>query len=352
MNPIPVNIDGFRRIGPGQPCFIIAEAGVNHNGSLALARELIDAARAAGADAVKFQTWITEKLTLPDTQLADYQRANAGPGQTQFEMIRQLELRPEDFAALKAHALTAGILFFSTPDEEDSADFLQRLGVPLFKIGSGEVTNLPYLRHVAAKGRPLVLSTGMSTLGEVEAAVDAIRGAGNTDLILLHCVSDYPARPEDCNLRAMATLQAAFGCPVGFSDHTLGVEVAVAAVALGACVLEKHLTLDHDMAGPDHRASMEPREFADMVRAVRRIECALGTGIKQPVQVEVKTRETVRKSLVTARPVRQGERLESGAVALRRASGGLPPHFLDVVLGRRAKQDLAANRVIELDMLA
>jgi len=346
-----VNITDTRRIGPGQPCFIIAEAGVNHNGNVALAFDLIDAARDAGADAVKFQTWITEKLTLPDTKMADYQRQNVGQDQTQFEMIRKLELRHADFAALKAHAAAKGILFFSTPDEEDSADFLDRLGVPLFKLGSGEVTNLPYLRYVGAKGRPVILSTGMSNLGEVEAAVDAIRGTGNQALVLLHCVSDYPAQPADCNLRAMHTLRAAFGCPVGFSDHTLGSDVALAAVALGACVLEKHLTLSRDLPGPDHRASLEPHEFAAMVRAVRTVESALGSGIKQPAEVEIKTRQVVQKSLVTTRPVRQGERIEADAVALRRAGGGLPPHFLGVVVGRHAKRDLAANQLIELDML-
>jgi N-acetylneuraminate synthase len=340
-----------RAVGPGQPCFIIAEAGVNHNGDPRLAERLVDAAREAGADAVKFQTWVTEKLVTPDARLAEYQARNLGQSPSQYAMLKQLELGHDDFRRIKAHADRRGILFLSTPDEEDSADFLEELGVPAFKVGSGEVTNLPFLRHLARKGRPLILSTGMSTLGEVEAAVGAVEAAGNRGLVLLHCVSAYPAEPADCNLRAIDTLAAAFGCPAGFSDHTLGTEVAVAAAARGACVLEKHLTLDTQLPGPDHRASLDPREFAALVRAVRTVERALGDGAKRPTPAELETKKLVQKTIVAARRVRAGERLTADALALRRAGAGLPAAYLPLVLGRAVNRELDANQALTGDLL-
>lgn len=342
---------GKRTIGPGEPCFIIAEAGVNHNGDLGLSKRLVDAAREAGADSVKFQTWVTEKLVTPDAPKAEYQRDNPGNEQSQFEMLKQLELSHDEFRQIQAHADHEGILFLSTPDEEDSANFLEELRVPLFKIGSGEVTNLPFLKHVALKGKPIILSTGMSTLGEVEAAVRIIEDAGNRQLVLLHCVSNYPAEKSACNLSAMNTLASAFGYPVGFSDHTLGFEVAVAAVARGACVLEKHFTLDKTMPGPDHRASLDPVEFAAMVRAIRAVESALGDGIKRPVPSELETKQVAQKAIVTARPIRVGEVLTQADVALRRTSGGLPPAYLPLIIGRCVNRDLEVNRTITLDVL-
>ena len=220
-----------RKIGPGHPCFIVAEAGVNHNGSLEMAKHLVDAACEAEVDAVKFQTWDTEKLLVPDAPMAEYQKRNLGKDQSQFQMIKELELSYGQFAEIKDYADRLGILFLSTPDEEDSADFLEKQAVPAFKIGSGEVSNLPFLRHVARKGKPIILSTGMSTLSEVESAVRVIEDTGNRNLVLLHCVSNYPTEPEDCNLRAMDTLAAAFQYPVGFSDHTLGSMVAIAVAS-------------------------------------------------------------------------------------------------------------------------
>jgi N-acetylneuraminate synthase/N,N'-diacetyllegionaminate synthase len=339
------------RVGLGHPCFIIAEAGVNHNGDLGLAKTLVDAARAAGADAVKFQTWLTEKLVAPDALMAEYQKQNLGREQSQFEMLKQLELGYDHFCELKLHAEGQDILFFSTPDEEDSADFLESLGVPLFKIGSGEVTNLPFLHHVALKGKPIIFSTGMSTLGEVDTAVRIIEQAGNRQLVLLHCVSNYPADPIDCNLRAMDSLAAAFGYPVGFSDHTLGTEVAIAAVARGACVLEKHFTLDKAMPGPDHRASADPAEFAAMVRAIRNVERALGDGIKRPAPSEIETKKVVQKAITARRIIRAGEEIAAGAVTLRRTSGGLAAAHLALILGRHASRDIQAGQTITLDML-
>ena len=337
-----------RRIGAGHPCFIIAEAGVNHNGSVELALRLVDAAAEAGADAVKFQTWITELLVSPEAELADYQRANTGGDQSQFAMLKALELSQDAFREIQAHCQRRGILFLSTPDEEQSADFLDSLGVPLLKVGSGELDNHRFLRHLAAKGRPIVLSTGMSELGEVEAAVAAL---GDAPFALLHCVSDYPAAAADCNLRVMQTLAARFGCPVGFSDHTMGLHIAVAAVARGACIVEKHLTLDRGMPGPDHRCSLPPAEFRAMVAAIREAESALGDGVKRPTKSEQATREVVRKKLIAARDLSAGEILREADIDLRRSAGGLPAHALDRVIGRRLKLHLAQGAPLEAAML-
>ena len=342
---------GTETIGDRKPCFIIAEAGVNHNGDCRLACKLVDAARDAGADAVKFQTWVTDKLVLKDAMLAEYQRRNDRAAKSQYQMLKKLELGQADFRRLQTHAKKRGILFLSTPNEEESADFLEKLGLPLFKIGSGEVTNLPYLAHIARKNRPIILSTGMSTLAEVEAAVRAIEETGNRQLVLLHCVSNYPAQAADCNLSAMATLSAAFGYPVGFSDHTMGHSIAVAAVARGACVLEKHLTLDNRMKGPDHKASLNPKEFAALVRAVREAESAIGSGRKQPTPAELKTKKVVQKSLVTARPLAAGKTIASQDLILRRSSGGLPVSALAFVVGRKVKQPLPAFVPVTLEQL-
>jgi N-acetylneuraminate synthase/N,N'-diacetyllegionaminate synthase len=324
---------------------------VNHNGDPELAKRLVEAAHEAGADAVKFQTWVTDKLMTKDACLAEYQRRNLGNVQSQFEMAKELELSYEQFRDIKAHADHQGILFFSTPDEEDSADYLEDLAVPVFKIGSGEVTNLPYLQHVARKRRPIILSTGMSTLGEIEAAVRTMEETGNRQLVLLHCVSNYPADPGDCNLRAMDTLLSAFGYPVGFSDHTLGVDVAVAAVARGACVLEKHLTLDKLMPGPDHQASLSPGEFAAMVRSIRVVQRALGDGVKRPVPSELETKKVAQKGIVTVQAVRAGHTITRSDLCLRRTSGGLAPALLPYVIGRQASHDLEANVTLTLEML-
>ncbi|GAJ00484.1 unnamed protein product, partial [marine sediment metagenome] len=253
-------------IGDDTPVFIIAEAGVNHNGDIATAKSLIDAAVEAGVDAVKFQTYETEKVALAMAPKARYQKETTSSVESQFQMLKRLELTEGDFAELMDYCRRRQILFLSTPHDRTSIDTLDALGVCAFKVGSGDVTNVPYLKHVANKGKPILLSTGMSTLGEVEAAVDAILSAGNKDLVLLHCVSNYPARVEDCNLRAIETLKNVFALPVGFSDHTLGIEIGIGAAAMGATVIEKHLTLDRTMPGPDHRASLEPPELKAMVR--------------------------------------------------------------------------------------
>ncbi|HEY6331991.1 MAG TPA: N-acetylneuraminate synthase [Blastocatellia bacterium] len=342
---------GGRRIGPGNPCFIIAEAGVNHNGQLETARLLVDASLTAGVDAVKFQTWVTEKLVAPSARMAKYQEENVGADLGQYEMLKALELSYDEFTELSSYASARNALFFSTPDEEDSADFLEQLGVPLFKIGSAEVTNLPFLRHVARKGKPVILSTGMSNLAEVADAVRAIEETGNMQLVLLHCVSNYPASPADYNLRAMNTMAEAFGYPVGLSDHTLGPQIALAAVALGACVIEKHFTLDKAMAGPDHPASSNVEELAALVRWIRDVEAAMGDGVKAPAPSELDTREVVRKSMVAARTLRAGESISEVDLAFRRTSGGLDLSHISKVVGRRLICDLKENDLITLEMV-
>jgi N,N'-diacetyllegionaminate synthase len=342
---------GERRIGRGTPIFIVAEAGVNHNGDPALARRLVDAAADCGADAVKFQTFTVDSLLTRGAPKASYQVDTTGAGESQREMLARLELGPGELALLRDLAAKRGLVFFSAPFDEKSADALEALGVPLFKIPSGEITNLPLLRHVAAKGRPIILSTGMASLEEVEQAVTAIRAAGDPPLAVLHCLSAYPAPLGEINLRAMDTLAARFGGPVGFSDHTLGIEIAVAAAARGADIIEKHLTIDTTLAGPDHRASLDPPAFAAMVRAIRNVESALGDGVKRPMPSEADTRRVARKSLVAAHALGAGRRLTAGDVVVKRPGTGIPPAELPRALGRKVTRDVAADEVIPWEAL-
>ena len=337
---------GGRRIGPGHPCFIIAEAGVNHNGDVGLAERLVDAAIETGADAVKFQTFTAERLVTPTAPKADYQAAVTDAAESQVAMLRKLELSREAHVRLFEYARRRGITFLSTPFDEQSADLLDDLGVPLFKIASGEITNLLLLEHVARKRKPMVVSTGMSTLDEVGEAVRVIHKAGCPALALLHCTSNYPADPAESNLNAMITMRQAFDLPVGYSDHTPGLEVAVAAVALGASVLEKHLTLSREMPGPDHRASLEPGDFAAMVRAVRSVETALGDGIKRPMESERNTRAIARRSLVAATDLPAGTVLQAHHLAAKRPGLGLPPGELARLVGRRLTKSLQADDMI------
>jgi N-acetylneuraminate synthase/N,N'-diacetyllegionaminate synthase len=335
-----------RVLGQG-PAFLIAEAGVNHNGDLELARRLIDAAAEAGADAVKFQTFRTEALVSAAAPKARYQMETTGSAESQHAMLARLELSAEAHANLRDHAARRGLVFFSTPFDEASADLLDGLGVELLKVPSGEVTNLPLLRHLAAKGRPILLSTGMCTLDEVATAVETIRVAGDPAVAILHCVSAYPAPVEETNLRAMDTLRARFGRPVGLSDHTLGIEIALAAIARGAAVLEKHLTLDRTLPGPDHRASLEPADFAALVRGARAIERALGDGDKRPMPCELDTRAVARRSLVAARALPAGHRLTRADVAIKRPGTGLAPADFDRVVGRTLARALDADQLLD-----
>lgn len=330
--------------------FIIAEAGVNHNGSLELALRLCDAARAAGADAVKFQTWVTEKVITPRTSKAEYQKRNTPSEESQFDMLKSLELSYGQFAAIKAHCDAIGVVFLSTGDTPEDIDFLLDLGMPLVKLGSGDISNIPLLRHAGACGRPVILSTGMSDMDTVRRAYGELRSSGARDITVLHCTTNYPCPPEEVNLRAMLTISRELdGCRVGYSDHTLGTEVPVAAVALGACVIEKHFTLDRTMEGPDHAASLEPDELAAMVRQIRNIETALGDGVKKPNASEEKIAPVVLKSIVAARRIRKGELLGPGNLAVKRSgAGGISAMRWDEVCGREAICDFDEDEDIRI----
>ncbi|CBS91515.1 N-acylneuraminate-9-phosphate synthase (plasmid) [Azospirillum lipoferum 4B] len=316
-----------------------------------MAHRLIDVACEAGADAVKFQTFVADRLVTADAPKASYQKVNTGRDDPQYGMLRSLELSPETHHELQAHCREAGILFLSSPFDEESADFLADIGVPALKIPSGELVNLPFLDHCARLKLPLILSTGMADLAEVAVALETIERAGAADVVLLHCLSNYPADPAETNLRAMATLEAAFDRPVGYSDHTEGIAIATAAVALGAAVVEKHFTLDRSLPGPDHAASLTPDELSAMVRAIRSVESALGDGRKRCMDSERDTRAIARKSLTAAISLAAGTVLERSHLIALRPGTGLPPADLDRVLGRRTRQDIPAGTLLAMDML-
>jgi len=329
---------------------IIAEAGVNHNGDMELATRLIDVAADAGADLVKFQTFTAERLATQSAPKADYQNQTTDRVESQFAMLKQLELSMQMHEVLIAHCQQRNIGFFSTGFDIQSLDYLASLGAERFKIPSGEITNLPYLRHVGGFGKPVILSTGMATLGEIEAALEVLEAAGTsrTQITVLHCNTEYPTPIQDVNLRAMCSIRDAFGVAVGYSDHTAGIEVPIAAVALGVTVIEKHLTLDRNLPGPDHKASLEPDEFAAMVRAIRNIEQAMGDGIKRPSPSEAKNLPIARKSLVAAKQIRAGERFTSENVVSKRPGTGISPMRWDEVIGRVASRDFAVDDLISL----
>lgn len=340
-----------RQIGPGSPCFVIAEAGVNHNGDLGQALRLVDNAAAAGADAVKFQTFSADRLVIRRAGKAAYQLKATDPQESQYAMLKRLELSYADHERLYNHAAARAITLLSTPFDDESLDLLVALGLPAIKIGSGEVTNLPLLARAAATGRPIILSTGMAYLSEVEDAVRTIESHGAPPLVLLHCVSTYPAAVQDVNLRAMLTLVGAFGLPVGYSDHTLGIAAAVAAVALGACVLEKHFTLDRSLPGPDHRASLEPGELTAMIHTVRDVESALGDGRKRPVDAELDTLRVARKSIVSRVDIAAGATITADMLTTKRPGTGIQPADLGRVVGRVARIPIPADSVLRWEMI-
>lgn len=342
-----------RPIGGSAPCLVIAEAGVNHNGDASLAERLIDVAAEAGADVVKFQTFDPDALASPDAAKAAYQERALADGKSQLEMLRGLTLPLGAYEGLMAYAKRRGILMLSTPFDAKSADFLEQLGLPAFKLSSGDLDNTPLLAHVARKGRPMLVSTGMGTMGEVALALEAIRGAGAPPVALFHCVSNYPAEPADCNLHAMRTLAAAFPVPVGWSDHTMGIAVSNAAVALGAKLLEKHVTLDRSMPGPDHKASLDPRELVELVRSTRAIESALGDGVKAPRPSEEPVAAVARRGLHWAASLEAGAVVRPDDVIALRPRRGLPPGALDYVVGARLVRPVVAGRPVErADVLA
>jgi N,N'-diacetyllegionaminate synthase len=343
---------GSRKVGRGSPVLFIAEAGVNHNGDLGRALQLVDAAAEAGADAVKFQTFRAEEVVSFAAPKAKYQIGATGDQESQLEMIKRLELSAEDHRNLIDHCRTRGILFLSTPFDFESADLLETLGVPAYKIASGEITNWLFLEHVASKKKPIIISTGMSNLPEVEQAVSVLRQAGCSDLVILHCTSSYPAPPETVNLRAMQSMADAFHVPVGFSDHTQGVEAALAAVALGACVIEKHFTLARSLPGPDHQASLEPAELGALIRGIRIVESTLGDGLKRATSAEQDVKDVARRSIVARKAIASGTLITQDLLAFKRPGTGIPPSEYQKVVGRKATRTIASDTLIRFEDLA
>ena len=337
-------------INKNDQIFIIAEAGVNHNGDLALAKRLIEAAAEAGADAVKFQTFKAEAIVAASASKAPYQEKTTSTQESQYEMLKKLELNKEDFVELKSHCAKHRILFMSTPFDLESIDLLTEMGLEIFKIPSGEITNLPYLRKIGSLGKRLILSTGMSDLEEIKEALHVLGGAGTpkTDITVLHCNTEYPTPYEDVNLRVLETLRKTLDVPVGYSDHTCGIEVPIAAVALGAMVVEKHFTLDKNMNGPDHEASLEPSELKQMVQAIRRIEKSLGSKEKQPTNSEVRNRPVARKSIVAAKFIKKGETFCEKNLTTKRPGTGISPMAWDTIIGKPAPRDFNKDDLITL----
>jgi len=328
--------------------FIIAEAGVNHNGILNQAYQLIDVAKCAGADAVKFQTFKAENIVSAHAEKAEYQKKTTPASESQLEMIKKLELTPDDHEKLIQYCKQKEILFLSSPFDLESIDLLDSLGLDIFKLPSGEITNLPYLRKIGCFNKKVMLSTGMSCLGEVESAIDILTGSG-TDrdkITLLHCNTEYPTPFEDVNLNAMITMKNAFKLAVGYSDHTVGIEASIAAVAMGASVIEKHFTLDRNMEGPDHKASLEPDELKAMVKAIRNVEKALGNGIKKPSKSELKNINIVRKSLVAKKKIKKREIFTELNVNVKRPGDGMSPMQWDTIIGTKAKKEYNEDELI------
>ena len=338
-------------VGDGEPVFIVAEAGVNHNGDVDLGKKLIDIAKDAETDAVKFQAFKAENVVTKYAEKARYQKETTGPNKSQYNMIKRLELKCEEFRELYDYAKKNNIIFLSSTFDKESVDLLDDLGVPAFKVASGEITNFPLLRYIAEKKKPIILSTGMSTIGEIEEALEVIREKGVEDIVLLHCVTSYPAKIEDVNLRVIEALRRRFKLPVGFSDHTLGITIPIAAAALGAVLVEKHFTLDRTLPGPDHRASLEPDELKDMIRAIRDVEKALGDGIKKPTKDEERIKKVVRRSIVAKMRIPKGTVLTEDMLNLKRPGVGIEPKYLNEIIGKRAKKDIKPDELITFDKL-
>lgn len=327
---------------------IIAEAGVNHNGDFSIAKKLIQAAADAGADYVKFQTFHAESIVVEGAEKAQYQKANADREESQSEMLKRLELTETELRNLASYAQGCGIGFLSSPFDVESVDMLHGIGMQIFKIPSGEITNVPYLRRIGDLQKTVILSTGMATIAEIETAIGILRSRGTNEITLLHCNTEYPTPMEDVNLTAMTTLASAFHVPVGYSDHTLGIEVPVAAVALGATVIEKHFTIDRSLPGPDHQASLEPFELTNMIRSIRNIESALGDGVKRPSQSELKNINTVRKSIVAKEFIKKGEVLTEKNLTTKRPGHGISASLWDFVIGTRAIHDFQKDEMVVL----
>lgn len=339
---------GNKRMGYRRPCLIIAEAGVNHNGSFTKAKKLIDMAVNSGADIVKFQTFKTEKIVIRTAARAKYQEKNMpDTKETQSEMLKKLELKNTDFKKLKDYAQTKKIIFLSTPYDFESIDFLDSIGVPAFKVSSAWITNLPFLKYLAKKRKPIIFSRGMSNEDEIIEAIKTMKGAGNNKLILLHCHFNYPTDGADANLKVIKTLKEKFKLPVGFSDHTLGIEASLAAVALGAKVIEKHFTLDKTMKGPDHKASLEPNEFEKMVQAIRLVEKFLGSNKIKITKHEAPMRQVSRTSIVSLDSISAGEKLTDKNIGIKRPGTGIQPKHFHELLGKKVKISIPADKIIK-----
>lgn len=339
---------GSRIISRDHPCFIIGEAGVNHNGDLDLALKLVDSAKKAGADAVKFQAFKADDVVSPEAYLVEYQQKNLNKSpKSQAEMLRQYELSMKEMEELKKHCDRVGILFLATPHSWEAADEIEHF-VPAYKIGSGDLTNLPFLEHVAKKGKPMIIGTGMSYLKEVKEALATIERTGNDEVVVLHCTTSYPCPIEDVNLKAMPTMQKELECLVGYSDHTLGMLVPIVAVSLRATVLEKHLTLDRNLPGPDHKASLVPEEFKSMVSLVRECEKALGNPIKGPTNSEKSSLHLIRKSIHSKVALPSGTKISRENVSIKRPGNGISPGKLNKIIGMRLKKPLKKDEQIEL----
>lgn len=328
--------------------FVIAEAGDNHNGNFELALQLIDKAVEAGADCVKFQTFVTEEMMAVTAQKADYQKAQTDSDENQFDMVKKLELSFDDFRKIKAYCEEKGIMFLSTPFDTISVEFLESLGIPFWKIPSGEINNLPYLIKIAQSGKDVILSTGMATVEEIAEAIRVLNEHGAGKITLLHCNTEYPTPYEDVNLLAMKALEEQFQVEVGYSDHTLGIEVAIAAVAMGAVVIEKHFTLDKTMEGPDHQASLEPDELKQMIQSIRNIEVSMGDGHKKPSTSERKNIVIARKSIVARRPIAEGEVFTEENLAIKRPGDGMSPMRWFEVIGKVAPKNYEKDEQIAL----
>ncbi len=338
---------GTKTIGLGKPVFIIAEAGVNHDGRLNLALKLVDAAADAGADAVKFQTFKAEELVIPTTPMATYQEKNLGIKESQMAMLKKLEFREEHYPTVMKRCLERGIMFLSTPHGGmKSIDMLEKLRHLAYKIASGDLTNRPYLEYVARTKKPIILSTGMGTLQEIKDAVRWITSAGNSRIVVLQCTTNYPCPPEETNLRAMQTMMRALPVAIGYSDHTQGTQAGIMAVTLGACVVEKHFTLDRTMHGPDHAASLEPDELREFVHAIRAVETYMGSPTKTPTRSERKIMPIARKSIVTTRSILRGERITMKMIGFKRPGNGISPANYRKVIGKKAKRDIPPDHLL------
>lgn len=326
--------------------FVIAEAGVNHNGNIEIAKKLIDAAILSEADAIKFQTFKAENLVTKNAPKAQYQKTNTGDG-GQYDMLKNLELSLQEHIILKDYCEKKGIIFISTPFDFESVNLLEKIDVPLYKVSSGDLTNIPLIKYIAKLKKPMIISTGMANLGEVEEAIGVVKETGNSQINLLHCTSNYPTNYEDVNLNAMITLKNTFKIPVGYSDHTIGIEVPIAAVAMGAQIIEKHFTLDKNMEGPDHKTSLNPEEFSQMVSNIRNIEKSFGDGIKRCNQSEEKSKFVSRKSIVARKLIKKGEIILADMIDFKRPEGGISPKYTESIIGSKALNDIQKDSFIK-----